>query len=239
MNGEAGNNGTRACSGGILGGLFDFCGPNHSLGSENSFRVVNEDELMDSSPPAVGDLVPASAFGRIACGGRSPKSIAPSYSASDQDDTIDGAGITHVQVRPKPLGKSVPEVHQSANLQPRLAGIGIAFEAVPGGSLIIYSFSPGGAAEELGRQGVLRAGDELLAVDGRPVIGKQGRSLAAMLIGNEGSAARVSFRRWTDGAADERRAYDVTVDLVRRAPADSDRRRSRRAPHDPASVNAP
>ncbi len=204
-----------------------------------SLKAMSEDGKKVHSG-VIDDVSPTSAR-RVPGRDWGPKSIAPSLSDSDQISAIHDVGITHVQARQRQLGASAgnPPMPQSANLQPRLAGIGIAFESVAGGALIIDSFSPGGAAEELGAQGILRPGDELLAVDGRPVAGKQGRALAAMLIGDEGSAVRVSFRRWTDVAADSRRAYELTVDLIRRAPAVSGRRRSVAREHPGAPHNLP
>jgi hypothetical protein len=201
----------------MFGGFFNLCGPDKSTGTETSLKVMSEDDLRSHSCQLV-DSTPSSARSK------GPTIVAPSYSETNHDDDI--PDLVYEQHGPRKLGKAAPEPTQTSSLQPRLAGIGIAFESVAGGALLIDSFIPGGAAEELGAQGVLLAGDELVAVDGQPVVGKQGRALAVMLIGDEGSPVRVTFRRWTDGAAAPRRAYDVTVDMVRRAPADSDRRRS-------------
>ena len=105
------------------------------------------------------------------------------------------------------------------NIQPRLAGIGIAFETRGEPScLVVHSFKPGGAAEPLAAQGVIKPGDELMAVDGIEILGKRGREIASLLIGDDGSRVRVTFLRYMGGSRDRAGACEVSVDITRRAP---------------------
>ncbi len=90
-----------------------------------------------------------------------------------------------------------------AGEEPRveLAGIGVQF-APRGEALRILAVVPGGGAAEVG----LQIGDEILAVDGRPVseLGMEGSAQA--IRGPEGSTVTLRVRRGPDGASS-----DVTV----------------------------
>ncbi len=92
----------------------------------------------------------------------------------------------------------------------RMAGIGAAFESGEGMGLLVHSLVVGGPAESCG---LIKKGDELIAVDGTNVSGMGAKDLAQVLIGPVGTSVRVSFVRTVPGSVSRQ---PINVELVRR-----------------------
>ncbi len=82
----------------------------------------------------------------------------------------------------------------------------------PGGGAWVRAVVAGGAAK---RAGSVRAGDRLVAVDGRAVAGLPAGEVASLVRGTAGTAVRLTVRR---AAAAGQPPPDVTATLVRSAP---------------------
>jgi C-terminal processing protease CtpA/Prc len=91
-----------------------------------------------------------------------------------------------------------------------MAGIGAAFESGEGIGLLVHSLVVGGPAESCG---LIRKGDELIAVDGTNVCGMGAKELAQVLIGPVGTSVRVSFVRTVPGSATRQ---PINVELIRK-----------------------
>jgi C-terminal processing protease CtpA/Prc len=188
---------------GLFGGLFDICGPSKMASMEPAVNVLSEEDLKLRQLTDDGKHESAAAF---------------------SEDALEPGILKRKSVSSRPLSEdSLMSV--SKNLQPRLAGIGIAFETRGDTSgLLVHSFKPGGAAEPLGTQGVIRAGDELISVDGIDIRGKRGKEIAGLLIGEDGSRVRVTFLRYLGSSRDKSQACEVSVDITRRATAAAENR---------------
>ena len=72
------------------------------------------------------------------------------------------------------------------------AGVGIFFQQEADGSVYVKTIVNGGSAE---RDGAVRVGDMILAVDDREVVGEPLSTLRGLILGPQGSRVRLSFER--------------------------------------------
>eukprot|EP00960_Hanusia_phi_P047759 758573-Hanusia_phi.AAC.8 len=85
------------------------------------------------------------------------------------------------------------------------AGVGIFFQQENDGSVYVKTIVSGGSAE---REGSVRVGDMILAVDDRDVIGEPLSTLRGLILGPQGSRVRLTFER-REGAENYR--YESTL----------------------------
>ena len=78
---------------------------------------------------------------------------------------------------------------------PGMSGVGIFFQQESDGKVYIKTIVSGGSAE---RDGRLRVGDVMCAIDGRDVMGEPVSVLRSLLLGHEGSTVVLTFARAVD-----------------------------------------
>lgn len=76
------------------------------------------------------------------------------------------------------------------------AGVGIFFQQEGDGSVYVKTIVSGGSAE---RDGSVRVGDRILAVDERQVVGEPLANLRGLILGQQGSVVRLVFERREGG----------------------------------------
>ncbi|EKX38448.1 hypothetical protein GUITHDRAFT_144227 [Guillardia theta CCMP2712] len=112
------------------------------------------------------------------------------------------------------------KVRKPTSQDPRQAGVGLAVAFSHGiyGRLLIFSVKKGSAAD---RSCVMKVGDEILAIDGRPVQRLDYREIANMILGVEGSILRINVvdsilkmeRTQTSHATNQ--CFHREIDLIR------------------------
>ena len=122
---------------------------------------------------------------------------------SELRSSLPGASQTETSEKKRGYGTTAPVGH-------RMAGIGAAFESGEGIGLLVHSLVVGGPAESCG---LIKKGDELIAVDGTNVCGMGAKDLAQVLIGPVGTSVRVSFVRTVPGSAARQ---PINVELIRK-----------------------
>jgi hypothetical protein len=175
-------------------GVPDLCGCTRESGSRDVMTTVT-----NPSPIPKADLK-SSGFDGVNSNHNKHVGIP---STSDQRNSLAGTYHTETSENKLRYGTTAPAGH-------RMAGIGAAFESGEGVGLLVHSLVAGGPAESCG---LIKKGDELIAVDGTNVCGMGSKDLAQILIGPVGTSVRVSFVRTVSGSAARQ---PINVELIRK-----------------------